>query len=107
MADIYTLPGWMLWGIIAVILLVVEVMTVAYVALGLGVGAMVAGLVAWAWPELPLMVQALVWAVMGLLVWLGLSRWNRERHKRPDINDFNSLDALPPSDRRKAPGKAD
>lgn len=105
MPDIYSLPGWMLWGIIAVIFLIVEMLTIAYVALGLGVGAMVAGLVAWLWPGLPLMVQALVWAVTGLIVWLGLSRWNRERHKRPDINDFNSLDSLPPSDRKPRGGE--
>ncbi|MGP9791364.1 NfeD family protein [Roseinatronobacter sp. NSM] len=96
------LPDWMIWGIIAVVLLIAEMVTTVYVALGFALAAVaVAGLV-WLLPGLPVLVQALIWAALGLVVWLGVSRWNSARHKaRPDINDFDSLDSLPPSDRRK------
>jgi len=97
--DLFGLPDWSIWGMIAVALLILEMVTVVYVALGLAVGAALAGLVAFAAPDLPVAVQALIWAVSGLVVWAGISRWNRQRHKRPDINDFDSRDALPKSDR--------
>jgi hypothetical protein len=48
-------------------------------------------------------VQGLIWAVTALATWAAISRWNRTRHKQPDINDFDSLDALPPSERRQGP----
>lgn len=98
--DLFGLPDWSIWGMIAVALLIVEMLTVAYVALGLALGAALAGVVVWAAPALPVPVQALIWAVSGLLIWAGLSRWNRARHKQPDINDFDSRDSLPKSDRR-------
>jgi membrane protein implicated in regulation of membrane protease activity len=98
--ETFGLPGWSIWGIIAVVLVIVEMVTVTYVALGLGLGAALAALVAWAAPGLPVAVQALIWAVSGLAIWYGLSRLNKKRHERPDINDFDSLDALPKSDRK-------
>jgi membrane protein implicated in regulation of membrane protease activity len=101
--NLFGLPDWSIWGLIAVTLLVIEMVTVAYVALGLGLGAALAGLVAWATPGLPVAVQALIWAVTGLGIWAGLSRWNRHRHKQPDINDFDSRDALPKSERGQKP----
>jgi membrane protein implicated in regulation of membrane protease activity len=97
--ELFGLPGWSIWGMIAVVLLIVEMVTVAYVALGLSLGAALAGVIVWLMPDLAVPVQALIWALSGLAIWAGLSRLNRERHKRPDINDFDSLDALPPSDR--------
>jgi inner membrane protein len=97
--DLFGLPDWSIWGMIAVALLIVEMVTVVYVALGLAIGAALAGLVAWAAPTLPVALQALIWAITGLIVWAALSRWNRQRHKRPDINDFDSRDALPKSER--------
>lgn len=99
--DLFGLPDWSIWGMIAVALLIVEMVTVVYVALGLAVGAALAGLVAWAAPDMPVAVQALIWAVSGLVVWAALSGWNRRRHKRPDINDFDSRDALPKADRAR------
>ncbi|MFN4058927.1 MAG: NfeD family protein [Roseinatronobacter sp.] len=99
--DLFGLPDWSIWGIVSVALLIVEMLTVAYVALGLSLGAALAGLLVWLMPGLAVPIQALIWAVSGLAIWAGLSRWNRERHKKPDINDFDSLDALPRSDRRR------
>ncbi|MDD7973165.1 NfeD family protein [Roseinatronobacter alkalisoli] len=97
------LPDWMIWGIIAVILLIAEMMTTVYVALGFALGAVAVAALVWLMPGLPVLVQALIWAALGLVVWLGLSRWNaawRKSHR--DINDFDSLDSLPKSDRRKS-----
>ncbi|NYS23599.1 hypothetical protein HUK65_01240 [Rhodobacteraceae bacterium 2376] len=104
------LPGWMIWGIIAVVFLVLEMVTTVYVALGFAVGAAIAGLVAFMAPDLAVGWQALIWAGLGLAVWLALSRWSAGRRKsRPDINDFDSRDSLPASDRRRRslPGKDD
>ena len=98
--EVLGLPDWSIWGLIAVALLILEMVTVAYVALGLSLGAGLAGVTVWLFPTLPVPVQALIWAVSGLAIWAGLSRWNKRRHQRPDINDFDSLDALPKSDRK-------
>lgn len=98
--DLFALPDWSIWGLIAAGLLVVEMVTTAYVALGFAIGAGVVGLVVYFFPGLHVFVQGLIWASVGLVVWLGLSRWHRQRHKsRPDINDFDSRDSLPQSDR--------
>jgi membrane protein implicated in regulation of membrane protease activity len=99
--EIWGLPGWSIWGLIAVALLIVEILTFAYVALGLALGAAIAGLVVWLTPSLAIPFQALIWAVSGLLIWAVLARLNKVRHKRPDINDFDSLEALPPEERKK------
>ncbi len=100
--GLFDLPDWSIWGIIAVVFLVVEIMTTVYVALGFAIGAVAAGVVVWLVPGLPVVWQALVWAAVGLVAWLGLSRWHaRRRATRRDINDFDSRDSLPPSDRRR------
>jgi inner membrane protein len=94
--------AWVIWGLIAAVLLAVEMVTVAYVALGFAIGAGAVALVVYFAPGLHVFVQALIWAGMGLAVWLALSRRNTARHKaRPDINDFDSLDSLPPEDRAR------
>lgn len=97
--DLFALPDWSFWGLIAVVLLVGEMMTTAYVALGFAVAAALMGVIVWLVPGLPVAVMALIWAGLGLGIWLGLSRWNRQRHTRPDINDYDPRDSLPPSDR--------
>lgn len=96
------LPEWSIWGIIAVILLVAEMVTPVYVALGFALAAaFVAGLV-WLVPGLPVVVQGFIWASIGLVVWLGLSKWSKQRRKTTrDINDFDPLDSLPKSDRKR------
>ena len=107
--DLFALPDWVIWGLIGAVLLGAEMLTTAYVALGFAIGAVVTGLITWMFPGLHIFVQALVWAAVGLGVWLGLARWNKHRHKsRPDINDFDSRDSLPKSDRqRRAPSQSD
>lgn len=98
--DLFAMPDWIIWGLIAAVLLAVEMMTAVYVALGFAVGAAVVALVTYFVPGLHIFVQGLIWASVGLGVWLGLSRWNKNRHQtRKDINDFDSLDSLPRSDR--------
>lgn len=98
---ILDLPDWSLWGIIAVVLLLAEIMTVGYVALGFAVGAAVVAVLVWLLPGIAVAWQALLWAMIGLLSWLAMSRWqSRRRATRRDINDFDSRAALPPSDRR-------
>lgn len=100
--DLFALPDWVIWGLIAVVLVVVEMLTIAYVALGFAIGAVVAGLLTWLFPGIHIFVQALIWALVGLGVWLGIARWNahfRQTHR--DINDFDPLESLPQSDRRK------
>ena len=100
--DLFALPDWIIWGLIAAGLLAVEMMTTAYVALGFAVGAGVVALVTYFVPGLHIFVQGLIWASVGLAVWLGLSRWNSSRHKsHKDINDFDSLDSLPRADRMR------
>lgn len=104
--DLFALPDWIIWGLIAAVLLAVEMMTAVYVALGFAIGAAAVALVTYFVPGLHIFVQGLIWASVGLGVWLGLSRWNKSRHAtRRDINDFDSLESLPPSDRarREAP----
>jgi len=100
--DLFALPDWIIWGLIAAVLLAVEMMTAVYVALGFAIGAAAVALVTYFVPGLHIFVQGLIWAAVGLGVWLGLSRWNKSRHAtRRDINDFDSLDSLPPSDRAR------
>ncbi|TQM94838.1 NfeD family protein [Roseinatronobacter monicus] len=100
--DLFALPDWIIWGLIAAVLLAVEMMTAVYVALGFAIGAAAVALVTYFVSGLHIFVQGLIWASVGLGVWLGLSRWNKSRHAtRRDINDFDSLDSLPPSDRAR------
>lgn len=100
--DLFALPDWIIWGLIAAVLLVVEMMTAVYVALGFALGAAVVALVVFLVPGLHIFVQGLIWASVGLAVWLGLSRWNQSRHRSgPDINDFDSYDSLPRADRER------
>lgn len=94
------LPGWILWGLIAAVLLAVEMLSAAYVALGFAIGAVVVALITYFVPGMHVFVQGLIWAATGLAVWLALSYGNRRRHRKPDINDFDSRDSLPPSDRK-------
>lgn len=103
--DMFALPDWSIWGLVAIVLLVGEMLTTAYVALGFAVAAGLMALVVWLVPGLPVVVQAFIWAALGLVIWLGLSRWNTQRHKRPDINDYDPRDSLPPSDRGGWTGK--
>ncbi len=67
--ELFGLPGWSIWGMIAVVLLIVEMVTVAYVALGLSLGAALAGVIVWLMPDLAVPVQALIWALSGLAIW--------------------------------------
>ncbi|ATX64792.1 hypothetical protein LY39_02509 [Roseinatronobacter bogoriensis subsp. barguzinensis] len=100
--DLFALPDWIIWGLIAAALLAVEMMTTAYVALGFAIGAAAVALVTYFVPGLHIFVQGLIWASVGLAVWLGLSRWNSKRHKsRKDINDFDPLESLPRADRMR------
>ncbi len=100
--DLFALPDWTIWGLIAAVFLIVEMLTVAYVALGFAMGAAVTGLVVWLVPGLHVFVQGLIWAAVGLVVWLSLSRWFRARRAvRRDINDFDSRDSLHPSERNR------
>jgi membrane protein implicated in regulation of membrane protease activity len=100
--DLFALPDWIIWGLIAAALLAVEMMTTAYVALGFALGAAAVALVTYFVPGLHIFVQGLIWASVGLAVWLGLSRWNKSRHKsRKDINDFDSYESLPRADRER------
>lgn len=100
--DLFALPDWIIWGLIAAFLLAVEMMTTAYVALGFAIGAAAVALVVWFAPGLHIAWQALIWASVGLGVWLGFSRWNKHRRKtRRDINDFDSLESLPRADRER------
>ncbi|MCC5962469.1 MAG: hypothetical protein JJU09_05015 [Rhodobacteraceae bacterium] len=99
--DLFALPDWVIWGLIGAVLLGAEMLTTAYVALGFAIGAVVTGLITWMFPGLHIFVQALIWAAVGLAVWLGFARWHKLRRKtQRDINDFDSLDSLPRSDRR-------
>jgi membrane protein implicated in regulation of membrane protease activity len=100
--DLFALPDWIIWGLIAAVLLAVEMMTAVYVALGFAIGAAAVALVTYFVPGLHIFIQGLIWASVGLGVWVGLSRWNKNRHKtHKDINDFDSLDALPRADRER------
>ena len=105
--DLFALPDWSIWGLIAVILLVGRnadhrpmwpwALPWRHGLMGL-IGLAGAGGCPW-WFR-PLSGPRWVWAI-----WLGLSRWNTQRHKRPDINDYDPRDSLPPSDRGGWTGK--
>ena len=107
--DFFALPDWSIWGLIAIGLVIVEMLTTIYVALGFALSAALVAAIIYLLPGLPIALQGLIWALCGLGIWLGLSRWNRARHaSKPDINDFDSLDSLPPEERarrRKNPPK--
>lgn len=98
--DLLALPDWVIWGLIAAVLLAVEMLSTAYIALGFAIGAGVVALISYVVPGLHVFVQGLIWASVGLGVWLYFSHRNKQRHKTPDINDFDSRDALPPSERK-------
>lgn len=100
--DVLGLPDWVIWGLIAALLLVLEMVTFAYLALGFSVAAAGVALVVLVFPGMAMAVQALIWAATGLAVWLALSRWNQSRRGlRADINDFDSLASLPRADRER------
>ncbi len=100
--DLFALPDWIIWGLVAAVLLAVEMLSTAYIALGFAIAAALVGLLVYLVPGLHVFVQALIWAGAGLGVWLALSRWSRARRKgRRDINDFDPVMSLPESDRRK------
>ena len=56
--GLFDLPDWSIWGIIAIVFMVVEIMTTVYVALGFALGAVAAGVVVWLVPGLPVVWQA-------------------------------------------------
>ncbi len=100
--DLWGLPAWIVWGLAAIALLIAEMVTTAYIALGFSVGAAIVALVTYFLPELHAFTQGFIWAGSGLVVWLGLAQWSRSRRSRhPDINDFNPLDSLPKADRQR------
>lgn len=103
--DMFALPDWSIWGIIAVVLLIGEMLTTAYVALGFAVAAALMAALVWIVPGLPVVVQAFIWAALGLAVWLVLQRMGRRKTGRKDINDYDPRDSLPPSDRGGWTGK--
>lgn len=92
------LGTWEFWAILGIALLVMEMMTFTYLALGFAIAALLmiplalSGLSPglWVWP---------IWAGTGVAFWYGLSCWYAARRRdRPDVNAFNSLDSLPPRD---------
>ncbi len=100
--DLFALPDWIIWGLVAIVLVVAEMLTTVYVALGFAIAAAVVALVTWLFPGMHIFFQGLIWASIGLIVWLGLSRWHKLRRKaRRDINDFDSVSSLPRADRER------
>lgn len=100
--NLPALPDWIIWGLIGAILLALEMVSTAYVALGFAVAAGLVAMVVIFFPDLHVFVQALIWAAAGLGVWLALSRWDRMRRlSRTDINDFDPIASLPPADRAR------
>ncbi|MGY6547946.1 MAG: NfeD family protein [Roseinatronobacter sp.] len=98
--SLFSVPDWSIWGLIAVTLLIVEMLTAVYVALGFAISAALVALIVYLAPGLHIFVQALIWAGLGLAIWLALSRWSKSRNAtRRDINDFDSVESLPESDR--------
>lgn len=83
---------WWLWIAGGLILLIVEVLAPGFIALGLGLGAMVVGLTlaVVGLPSLP--VALLVWAIASLLSWIVVRRLAGKRKGqvkiwKTDIND--------------------
>lgn len=83
---------WWLWIAGGLILLIVEVLAPGFIALGLGLGAMVVGLTlaVVGLPSLP--VALLVWAIASLLAWIVVRRLAGKRKGqvkiwKTDIND--------------------
>ena len=93
------LDAWAFWLGLALVLLVVEIFTSGYFALGFAVAALLVivlqllGAPADAW-ILP------IWAGLGVVFWYGLARtFRRLRGTQPDINAFDSREGLPSADR--------
>jgi membrane protein implicated in regulation of membrane protease activity len=92
------LEAWEFWAVLGVSLIILEMITVSYFALGFAVasGLMIlispalSGLGAWIAP---------LWASLGLGFWYGLARlWRYRAKNKVDINDFDSRASLPESD---------
>ena len=93
------LDAWVFWLGLALALLVLEILTSGYFALGFAVSALLVIVLqllgaptdAWILP---------IWAGLGVVFWYGLSRtFRRRRGTRPDINAFDSREGLPSADR--------
>lgn len=91
--------AWEFWTLFAIALLIVEMLTFAYLALGFSFAAGIMALLilfgmepgAWIWP---------LWAGTGALFWYLVSRWfTLRRRVVPDVNDFDSRSSLPTADR--------
>jgi membrane protein implicated in regulation of membrane protease activity len=62
------LMEWWVWIVLGFTLIVMEIFTTTFYILWFGVGALLVGLIAWAWPELPITGQVLGWATLSLLL---------------------------------------
>ena len=90
------------WWVLSIVLIVFEMITVAYFALGFAFASVVVGiLVQFVLTDFPLWMWVL-WSGLGLAFWYALSMLFARRHaSKPDINKFDSLESLSKSDREK------
>ena len=99
----FSLSDPIVWLTIAAILGGVELLTVASLAMGFAIAAVIVAIV------IPVLAMAdypvatggaiLVWSILGMVFWIALSRFFRlRRRKRPDVNRFDSRESLSDAD---------
>lgn len=79
---------WWAWVVLGLVLTVLEMFTMSFFILWFGIGAVLVGLLSWAWPEFSLAAQLLSWAMLSSLmamVWFKVfknritdSRWTAD-----------------------------
>lgn len=83
--------AWWIWLIIAVVLLIVEIMTLDLVLLMLSGGAIAAAIAAGAFGADDVLVQVLVWAAVSVLLLVFVRKWALSRlHLRDDTGETNA-----------------
>lgn len=81
---------WWIWLIIAVVLIVLEMLTLDLVLLMAAGGALAAGLTA-LWITDNILIQVIVWAVVSLVLMLTLRKWALTKMRgEPSSNATNS-----------------
>ncbi|AJE45173.1 NfeD family protein [Celeribacter indicus] len=66
---------WWIWGLLAILLFVVEVMVTGFVFLGFGIGAAIVALLLFlGWLGTNLAILVLIFAVISLIAWFAMRR---------------------------------
>ena len=84
---------WWYWIVVGLILLILEMNTGTFVVLGLGIAAVVVGLLDYAMP-MTFMNQILIWIVLSLFSLWAWKRWFKNKHVSDSGQSNYNLDTL-------------